>query len=1114
MDYGNGIRPTVGSASTIQTKFNTWYTKFYRQSGTLGRIDWSPDHIGETVSEGIGYGMLLMVFMSSDTRSYEPEFQKLWNYYQAFPDGSSGLMNWRIRGFSSVVEAGAATDAEMDVAMALVMAYYQFGKQEYLDDALYLIGRIRLLEVDGSNLLKPGNRWNDVKNPSYFSQAAIRVFAQVDTDHSDYWMDVLDAGYTMLNTNQNNTSGLYSDWSTATGAVTTVSWNTARNCGYDGIRTPWRVVWDYLWFGDSRARTMSQKTAAWAATKTASTVGGPISMYGSVGTDRNAVFIGGVGVALTASTNQAKLNEYYNTWMTKNENNYYFNYSLQLLYALLASGNMPNLKALADGGGFSSANPSSDDGSSSDQGTTADDCATVSGFNSWGVYVDEIGSSVTPNPLDNPLVEDGSDTIAHADFSIVPEPEWYEGIPDDAYPFVGLVFDLQPDKIPQDLSGVTSITLEYKSAGNVRFALIQEGMPEGQEYGLDLTPASTWRTETINISTQMFQPTWVSTPTSLNMGALISGKFELKEPLGGSGYISVRSLEFDGWSPAPIICEESSSDAVSSEDTPSSDAVSSEDGTSSDDGTSDTGNSSQEAQQVENIDNFWLWGVYVDEIGSDVSPEAGENPLREEDGTTIAEAFMEVLPEPEWYEGIPDDAYPFVGMIMDFLPEKEPADLSGVTQITLTYRSSGNVRISLAQQGITPGAEYGYDLPPSSSWRTITVLVNSEMFQPSWVSTPTPLNMGALESIKWELKEPLGGSGSIAIQNISFPGYVGPEAPLEEISSSDSPSSETPSSETLSSDTPASSQDETSSDAQSSEDPASSQDQPSSNSGPGYGIIEAFDTDHQINFSPGQVDELGYWYSFVDSYGSSLSVDPVENGFGDGTLELTMILTAENQAESIWPYVGVGFDFVNNGDVAENLKQTVPLGGFDGIRISYSSTGPVLLQMAEAMTSDGTEFGCELPGGVNQVFTCSWDDFAQPGWISASQTRSLPTEVTGFKFTYKNPAGGSVGFNLQEVAIMGYGRGTSSAGSAATPAILGFGVSNSALHSRNGQVFFSVEHSAQFEVLNIQGQILSRRSFSQSGNYALNLKQELLPGIYLLRLSEGSKQQVILLENR
>ena len=78
-----------------------------------------------TVSEGIAYGMLIAVYMG--TKDDQMLFDDLWRYSQAHLNGN-GLMHWGIAANGTTITGqGGATDADEDIAFALVMADKQWG---------------------------------------------------------------------------------------------------------------------------------------------------------------------------------------------------------------------------------------------------------------------------------------------------------------------------------------------------------------------------------------------------------------------------------------------------------------------------------------------------------------------------------------------------------------------------------------------------------------------------------------------------------------------------------------------------------------------------------------------------------------------------------------------------------------------------------------------------------------------------------------------------------------------------------------------------------------------------------------------------------------------------
>lgn len=220
-----------------------------------------------TVSEGIGYGMLLATFQN-DTEM----FNRLWNYNRAFRayNVSSNLMPWLVKGFTYIIpDESSATDADLDIATSLVLMYYKTKQDMYLNDALLIINDLWKEEVDQSSLmLLSGNTsmWNGkgayeiTYNLSYFSPVALRLFAEVDKSHN--WNGVLDAMYTYMAKVQAGGTGVFPDWSNGAGvavnppnqsAGTTAASYTWHTFNKESVRIPWRIAWDYYWYQDSRA---------------------------------------------------------------------------------------------------------------------------------------------------------------------------------------------------------------------------------------------------------------------------------------------------------------------------------------------------------------------------------------------------------------------------------------------------------------------------------------------------------------------------------------------------------------------------------------------------------------------------------------------------------------------------------------------------------------------------------------------------------------------------------------------------------------------------------------------------------------------------------------------
>lgn len=363
----------------VQTMYNNWIAKFYvtyeeevpaSEEPYLGamveklkgsaRIKF--DSPLNTVSEGIGYGMLITYFM----KDWE-KFNRLFKYYQAYPvSAADGLffMKWMVKGdefkggFSADATGGSATDADLDVMTALFLAYGETGNVEYLNYAKGIAGAIYSTEVNPTtHLFMPGNdglHMNDgyVYNTSYFSLVGIRLAIKYDTERSAAWQQVLDATYAYMLKVQAAGNGLWPDWSNADGIPTNPENNssTGKLCDYfglEGVRIPLRVMWDYNWFGDDRAKTLAETAGNFAFTSTGGDITKTLIKYiyqgeqpkaGQGGAHFRGAFCSLWTVNATLSAYTPACNELIVNTPFKTTNSLYFEPSMQLLYSLFLNG--------------------------------------------------------------------------------------------------------------------------------------------------------------------------------------------------------------------------------------------------------------------------------------------------------------------------------------------------------------------------------------------------------------------------------------------------------------------------------------------------------------------------------------------------------------------------------------------------------------------------------------------------------------------------------------------------------------------------------------------------------------------------------------------------------
>jgi endo-1,4-beta-D-glucanase Y len=276
----------------------------------------------------------------------------------------------------------AATDADEDVAMALIFADRQWGSGgeiNYLEEARTVVSNLAFIIRADNWFFPPADsgtnstteiefRKDKVFNPSYFSPAWYREFYELTGD--PVWTNCLAGSYSVIGGFLNTyTNGIVPDWCdpVTLGPCTIAPYNqqgyyntyitNSTYCtldyvmDYDGYRIGWRLGLDYLWNGDPLAQS---NCTALARFMDETTAGRPnkINAYlpdGTriVGSWNDLAYTAPVTVAAMADANgQAWLdtlctsltNDYTGTSFDK-----YFGRAQQLFAMLMLSGNFHNL---------------------------------------------------------------------------------------------------------------------------------------------------------------------------------------------------------------------------------------------------------------------------------------------------------------------------------------------------------------------------------------------------------------------------------------------------------------------------------------------------------------------------------------------------------------------------------------------------------------------------------------------------------------------------------------------------------------------------------------------------------------------------------------------------
>jgi endo-1,4-beta-D-glucanase Y len=344
----------------LQWAYRNWYKHFVVADGANLRVQ-RPENNNNTVSEGIGYGMLIAVAVGDKTL-----FDGLFNYWQQHGSGAGKLMVWITDGSSQ----GSATDADQDAAFALLQADKKWPGNTYGTYASALISDIWTNEIDQTSHLPTGgsnygkSTSTNLTNPSYFAPGYYPTFAKADTGHN--WAQVATAVYGSLNSLLSSNK-LPSAWCQNNCTQEVANNNTGAQNGtlqyqYDAHRVPWRVGLDKCW-GTATASmatpVLSKIVGVFSAIASTNQIGRLVDLYNPDGTAVSTgvpnsmsligtAAVGGMGASSAAFVNSAwqflldgENRSALDVSSTPSQSGYsYFNATVGLLSLLSLSGNI------------------------------------------------------------------------------------------------------------------------------------------------------------------------------------------------------------------------------------------------------------------------------------------------------------------------------------------------------------------------------------------------------------------------------------------------------------------------------------------------------------------------------------------------------------------------------------------------------------------------------------------------------------------------------------------------------------------------------------------------------------------------------------------------------
>ncbi len=326
----------------------------------------------QSVSEGQGYGMIILTMMAGADPNAQATFNQLFNYVTAHPSNpETTLMAWSQLKGNKDKDPTSATDGDMDIAYALLLADKQWGsmgKYNYADSAGRMIHDIMKDEINQesfnillSDAVKPDSKdYYDMRS-SDFMPLQCKSFGEASGDTK--WEKVIDTNYALfahLQKTYSGDAGLVPDFITGINRQAKPAKPRYLESKYDGCynynacRVPLRIATDYLFTGDQRSYEIVGKINQWireTSTGNPDNISAGYTLAGDDIRSRNfeaLSFIGPFAVAaMIDARNQKWLNDIwdYMTGFKIKDFDYYDN-TLKMLCMLIVSGNyfMPGIQ--------------------------------------------------------------------------------------------------------------------------------------------------------------------------------------------------------------------------------------------------------------------------------------------------------------------------------------------------------------------------------------------------------------------------------------------------------------------------------------------------------------------------------------------------------------------------------------------------------------------------------------------------------------------------------------------------------------------------------------------------------------------------------------------------
>ncbi|QDT71486.1 glycosyl hydrolase family 8 [Lacipirellula limnantheis] len=323
------------------------------------------DSSGRTVSEGQGYGMVIVAALAGHDPQAKTIFDGLWQFRLAHPSTiDDRLMDWEVPNTSG---NDSAFDGDADIAYGLLMAHAQWGSAgtvDYLSAAKNVIAGIRASTIGPQSKLPMLGDWVNPNGSTYsqwttrssdFMPGHFRAYGAATGDAA-FWNSVVVATQNVvadIQSNESAATGLLPDFIKLVGASrdpqpapNLLEGANDGNYWYNAGRDPWRLGVDAILNNDPVTLAQVRKISDWART---STGGNPNNIRGGYkldGTPLNSwqdiFFIAPMAVAAMTgdgAVDQQWLNSLYDRVRQSHNTGDYYGDAVTLQSLLAVTGN-------------------------------------------------------------------------------------------------------------------------------------------------------------------------------------------------------------------------------------------------------------------------------------------------------------------------------------------------------------------------------------------------------------------------------------------------------------------------------------------------------------------------------------------------------------------------------------------------------------------------------------------------------------------------------------------------------------------------------------------------------------------------------------------------------